>query len=247
VAALALRNASLFDELRDANRAKTEFLNMAAHELRTPISVLRGYVSMLGDGTFGGPPSGWKSPLEILEAKINELTKLSDELILASRLQSSASTSRRQRIDLLSVVSEAVDGAQPAAKLRGGSVAIVSTVHGPAVNADATQIRRVIDNLLINAITYCDRSPEVSVSVGRIAGLATVSVVDNGRGIPLDKWDLVFEQFARIERPEDRPGQGSGLGLYLARGLARLNGGDVRLVKSEPGAGSEFVLQLPLA
>lgn len=246
VAALALRNASLFDELREANSAKTDFLNMAAHELRSPISVLRGYVSMLGGGTFGDPPAGWESPLQILESKIEELTKLSDELILAARLQSSASTSRRERIDLVAVVRDAVDGAQPAAMLRGGSVAIDAAVRGISVDADATQIRRVIDNLLINAITYCAGSPQVSVRVGRTDRAATVSVVDNGRGIPKDKWDLVFEQFARIDHPEDRPGQGTGLGLYLARGLARLNGGDVRLVRSQPGAGSEFVLELPV-
>ncbi|HYL07157.1 MAG TPA: GAF domain-containing sensor histidine kinase, partial [Candidatus Udaeobacter sp.] len=247
VAALAMRNARLFEELRAASTSKTEFLNMAAHELRTPIAVLRGYLSLLIDGALGEAPPEWRQPLEVLAAKVRDLSNIAEELLLAARVQSGSIGGKPVRFDLVDAVRSAIDSATPAAALAGGWIRSEPGLVAAEVNADPLQIRRVLDNLLVNAITYSTHPPEVTVWVRRKARSAVVSVADRGRGIPEDRWEAVFDQFVRVEDQNDMLRPGTGLGLYVSRGFARANGGDVRLVRSVLGAGSEFELELPLA
>ncbi len=247
VAALAIRNTRLFDELRAASTAKTEFLNMAAHELRTPISVLRGYLSLLMDGALGEPPRDWSQPLSVLADKVGDLSNIAEELLLAARVQSGSIGGKRELFDLMGVVRGTVEGAEPAAQLAGGAVRLQDPPRIPLfVAADRNQVRRILDNLLVNAITYSSSAPEVVVVVRRRGGAAVVSVADHGRGIPPDKWEAIFEQFVRVEDADDALRPGTGLGLYVSRGFARANGGEVRIVSSELGTGSEFELELPL-
>src|SRR5581483_4492949 len=101
VAAVALRNAQLFTQAEAASISKSEFLNMAAHELRTPLSVITGYLSMLKDGTLGGPGDAWIRPVDILNAKASELNKLVDALLLAARMEAGAIHGDPQVVDLV--------------------------------------------------------------------------------------------------------------------------------------------------
>jgi signal transduction histidine kinase len=241
VAALALRNAELFSAAKSASLAKSEFLNMAAHELRTPLSVISGYVSLLSDGSFGAPDARWLEVVSILNAKAAELSRLVDSLLTAARLESSEFGGRREPMDLVELASDALRRAEPRARLLQATVLLDAPGRAVAAEGDVEQIGRIVDNLIDNALTYAGEHPWVRVSVdpsGRI------EVEDSGPGIPDDLRDRVFERFYRINDSARAPQPGTGLGLYIARELAERNGGSLEVTDSSVGTGARFVLQL---
>jgi PAS domain S-box-containing protein len=244
VAAVALRNAELFLEAEAASRSKSEFLNMAAHELRTPLSVVMGYLSMLADGTLGPAPEGWTRPIEILNHKVSELNKLVDDLLLAARMERGMLPADVARIDLRLAAQEALARADARAALLKAKMLCEVPANPVWVEADADQLARILDNLVNNALTYSADRPWVRLSVSPDADLV---VEDRGLGIPPERQERIFERFYRVNDPILPPQPGTGLGLYLSRQLAQNNGGTLVLERSEVGRGSTFVLRLPPA
>jgi signal transduction histidine kinase len=244
LAVLALRNSWLFSEAQEASRAKGEFLNMAAHELRTPLTIITGYLSMLREGSFGPVPERWAPPLEMLHAKSGELATLVEDLLLASRLESGGLPAERSRVDLRDVVAAAVQRAEPRASLLRARLVRHLPEHSVVVQADPEQLGRVLDNLLNNSLTYSAAEPVVVVAV--VADPEPViTVTDNGRGIPSEHHELVFERFYRLNEDASHPG--TGLGLYISRELIGRASGSLSLEWSEVGLGSRFAIRLPLA
>jgi signal transduction histidine kinase len=247
LAAVLVRNARLLSEARQAGEAKTAFLNLAAHELRTPLAVIRGYLSLLEDGTYPVPDRTREEAVETLVSKAQELESLVETLVMAARLEGGGTVPTSPvRLDVEQAVREAVERARPRARLEGASidVRVLGTAH--PVRADRGHVARVLDNLLNNALTYSDRPATVAVEV-RPCDPVEVAVVDLGQGIPADHHERVFERFHRVEGSSSRAGTGLGLGLSISRELAGLNGGSLVLERSAPGRGSVFVLRLPLA
>jgi signal transduction histidine kinase/DNA-binding NarL/FixJ family response regulator len=244
VAMLALRNARLFSEAEAASRAKSEFLNMAAHELRTPLTVIRGYMSMLQEGALGTPPEIWIRPIDQVALKTEELSAMVEDILAAARLEAGAVATRRSRADLRGLVREAVGRAGPRASLRGAELSVHLPAEDVEVEVDVDHVGRILDKLLINALTYSDDRPRVQVSVAA-ADEAEVVIEDFGVGIPEEMHERVFHRFFRIENPKREYQPGTGLGLYLARQLAERTQGTLLLERSVPGAGSTFVLRLP--
>lgn len=243
VATVALRNAQLFTTAEAASASKSEFLNMAAHELRTPLSVVVGYLSMLSDGTLGDPSETWKRPIDILNLKAGELNKLVDALLLAARMESGTIQGESELVDLVHLTREALQRAEPRTQLLGGQIVLEKPAGPVLVEADPVHVARILDNLINNALTYTTDKPWVRVTV---TADADVTVEDHGLGIPDDRHGLVFERFFRVNDPILPPQPGTGLGLYISRELARRYGGDVLLQASAPGGGSRFALSLPL-
>lgn len=241
VATLAMRNAELFTAAASASEAKSEFLNMAAHELRTPLSVISGYVSLLGDGSLGGPSERWLEVVEILNGKVAELSRLVDSLLVAARLEASPPPDTLAEHDLVELASEALRRAGPRARLLEATVLLDAPPRTVAVAADAEQVARIVDNLIDNALTYAGDNPWVRVSVSEGGRL---EVEDTGPGIPEASRERIFERFYRVSDPGRAPQPGTGLGLYIARELAERNGGSLELAPSRLGAGARFVLQL---
>jgi signal transduction histidine kinase len=244
VAILALRNARVFSEVEAASRAKGDFLNLAAHELRTPLSVVAGYLSILQDGSLGAAPPTWRRPIDMLVEKTAELRDLVDDLLLASRLEAGSIPKAVQRIDLRLVVRDAVLRADPRARLLKASVTEELPGRPVSVDADPDHLGRILDNLINNALTYGGEQPWVRLAVSD--GEPTqIAVQDHGPGIPAALQERIFERFFKIDDPSKPRQPGTGLGLFIARELARQNGGTVHLDCSEPGKGSTFVLRLP--
>jgi signal transduction histidine kinase/DNA-binding response OmpR family regulator len=241
VATVALRNAQLFTAAEAASASKSEFLNMAAHELRTPLSVVVGYLSMLADGTLGSPSEAWSRPIDILNIKAGELNKLVDALLMAARMEAGAITGEAEDVDLVRLAREALQRAEARANLLGGQLILEKPAAPVQVEADPVHVGRILDNLVNNALTYTMDQPWVRVTVSPDA---VVTVEDHGLGIPDDHRGLVFERFFRVNDPILPPQPGTGLGLYISRELARRYGGEVALEESVPGSGSRFVLRL---
>src|ERR1700674_3810128 len=237
----------LYEGAQLASEAKTQFLHMAAHELRTPITVLTGYLSMLSDGTLGAVPGAWKKPLEILTGKTRELTRIVADPLEASRIAANALTRNMTQIDLRKVIEDARERALPRAQLLDAEIATRLTADPVPVEADAGQLGRILDNLINNGLTYSVRPPSLSITVSGEGDRAVARVADNGAGIPENERERVFDRFHRANEPAFRSAPGTGLGLYISRQLAERHGGSLVVESSNPGAGTTFALTLPLS
>ena len=243
LAALLLRTAFLLDEAKAADRARTEFVNMAVHELRAPLTVIQGYLSMLADGDVSG--AAMTPLIATMRDKATEMSVAIEEMLSMARLEANSLPVGAVDVDAVSLLGDAVARGQGRAALRGGTVEIEDghTAAGAQASVDTVLAGRILDNLVNNAVAYCDGPPRVLLSAVLDDDAVLVRVRDNGRGIPADLHERVFERFFRA----DRHGIGTGLGLYLSRGLAEAMGGTLVVEASAPGDGSVFLLTLPRA
>jgi signal transduction histidine kinase len=236
----------LYAAAQESSRSKSEFLNMAAHELRTPLSVVSGYLALLAEGSLGVAPPTWQMPLEMLNSKTGELNRIVDDLLLASRMDVGSLPERTLVFDLRDAARAALKRIEPRCLLMKAEVTLDATQAPLLVEADPEHVGRILDNLLNNALTYCVGTPIVSVTVEG-SEMPRLSVRDNGVGIPAAKRELVFERFVRLDDREVGPVPGTGLGLYISRELAHRHGGSLELSDSEAEKGSVFTLRLPAA
>jgi len=229
-----------------ASEAKSAFLNVAAHELRTPITVLNGYLSMLADGSLGQAPEQWEKPLGVLMTKTVELEKIVEDLLDASRIDADRMVLETEVVDLRTIVDDAVERARPRANMIEAMLSESLGAELVLVDADERRIGRVLDNLINNGMSYSHRPAHVSVELSKEGQRAVVKVKDQGIGIPADLVEAVFERFYRRagRGPDEVPGV--GLGLYISRQVAQRHGGNLVVASSSPGAGSVLVLTLPL-
>ena len=236
----------LYAAAQESSRSKSEFLNMAAHELRTPLSVVSGYLALLAEGSLGAAPPPWQMPLEMLNAKTGELNRIVDDLLLASRMDVGSLPERTLVFDLRDAARSALKRVEPRALLLGAETSLQAEDDPLLVEADPEHVGRILDNLLNNALTYCAERPAVEVIVSE-PQTPRISVRDNGVGIPAEKREVVFERFVRLDDEALGPIPGTGLGLYISRELARRHGGSLELEDSPTGHGSVFTLRLPTA
>jgi signal transduction histidine kinase len=237
----------LYASAQLGSETKTRFLHMAAHELRTPITVVTGYLSMLTEGSLGDVPDRWRNPLEILLAKARELNGIVADLLEASRIEANAVPRSHDQIDLRAVVHDATERARPRAALLHGEIATELPADPVAVAGDAKQLGRILDNLINNGLTYATRLPRLHISVLSDGGRALVRVADNGAGIAASERERVFERFQRTNDPAFGHVSGTGLGLFISRQLAEGHGGSLAIESSTLDEGSVFVLALPVS
>jgi signal transduction histidine kinase len=235
----------LYASAQLGSEAKTRFLHMAAHELRTPITVVTGYLSMLADGTLGNVPEGWRNPLDMLIGKARELNSIVADLLEASRIDANALPRSHDQIDLRTVVEDATKRARPRAGLLDGEIATDLPPDPVPLDGDAKQLGRILDNLINNGLTYSTRAPRLRITVSSEGGRAQVRVADNGVGIPPSERERVFDRFQRTNDPTFRHVSGTGLGLFISRQLAEGHGGSLTIESSTPDDGTVFALELP--
>jgi signal transduction histidine kinase len=236
----------LYSAAQESSRSKSEFLNMAAHELRTPLSVVSGYLALLAEGSLGTAPPTWQMPLEMLNAKTGELNRIVDDLLLASRMDVGSLPERMLTFDLRDAARAALKRIEPRALLLKADVSIQAGNEPLLVEADPEHVGRILDNLLNNALTYCAGIPIVALTAADPQS-PRLEVRDNGVGIPVEKREVVFERFVRLDDAKIGPVPGTGLGLYISRELARRHGGSLELEEGPSGEGSVFTLRLPVA
>jgi len=231
------------DELASLEKAKSEFLRLASHELRGPAATLGGYLSMIEDESLGPVPQRLRPVLPMLRAKASQINLLANEMVEAARLEDGRVQLKRKRVDLREMVRRNVATAETTATPRH-RVRFDDRIGGELwVLGDVLRLEIIIANLLDNAIKYSPKGGDVTAQLSMSGDVAVLRVQDQGIGIAPEDMKRLFVRFSRVSNLKDVPG--TGLGLYLARELARLHKGEIAAT-STPGEGSEFVLSLPV-
>ena|GEM_PF-2070344 len=227
--------------LLEMNATKTEFLNLAAHELRTPLGVIHGYASLLAQGGLSAEHQHLAGIRIYEKAKL--LSRLINDLSLVARLDELGPSLAREELDLVGLLEPVVDELQR--RFPDLAIDFQFAEARAEVIGDAYWLRLAVRELLDNAIRFRP-SPSGRIDLSIYAGSSSwvVSVLDDGFGIRASDQDQLFQRFARIETEENQHQVGMGIGLYMVREVARAHGGRVT-VSSRAGAGSEFVLELP--
>ena len=235
------------DQSASLEREKSQFLNLASHELRGPLAVINGYVSLIKNGLLGDISGDVASALPIVDRKVQEIRVLVDQMLETSRLEDTRVALERTRHDLGDVVRRSVETIAPLVP-RSHRLS-VSLPHVPVpIDGDGARLGSVITNLIDNAVRYSPAGGvvEIRCAVRRRAGQALVEVKDEGLGIAAHDMPRLFTKFGRILTRENSHISGTGLGLYLSNEIVRMHGGEIT-VRSAPRRGSRFTVVLPLA
>jgi len=232
------------EALAELERARREFMQIASHELRTPLTVIRGYASLLEEGSLGVMPPLAKQALHTLLDKSSEMRAYVERMLLLARLEDGAAPPQMAAVDLRRVVSDAVDRVRPQVELKHGTLEMDLAPAPLTVLGDPERLATAVDNLLQNAVKFSEGPPRIEVSGNRQNGKVHLVVKDHGIGIPAAARTRLFEKFYRVDTPQLQNVVGTGIGLYLVRQVVEGHGGRVE-VDSQPGEGSAFEIDLP--
>ena len=243
-ASLALENARLYTEAREADRLKDEFLAVLSHELRTPLNAIVGYARLLRGNVLNGEKAA--RGLETLDRNAVALTQIVEDVLDISRIVSGKIRLDVQPVELSLVVHNAIATVQPAADARGVRLqTIVDPRVGP-VSGDPDRLQQVVWNLLSNAVKFTPKNGRVQVRVERVNSHIEIVVSDTGIGIRPDFMPFVFERFRQADAGTTRKTGGLGLGLSIVRHIVEMHGGTVHVSSDGEGQGSTFRVRLPL-
>jgi PAS domain S-box-containing protein len=243
-AALAVDNARLYEAALVASRTQADFLAIMSHELRAPLTTILGYADLLLEGLPVPLPPAARGQVERIAASAQHLRELIDDILSYSRIEAGRQEVALARTDLREELARVAHVVAPLATDKGLRFRYEPPPDAIILETDAEKVRRLLIHLLFNAVKFTDRG-EVELSARREDDEALIDVRDTGIGIAPEHLERVFEPFWQVEEPTTRRAPGTGLGLTLARRLARLLGGDIT-VSSVPGRGSTFTVRLPV-
>ena len=242
IAARAIENARLYEELRSNDKRKDEFLAMLAHELRNPLAAMRNAVA-LGSDTNDATDVSWA--MEVIQRQIKQLSRMIDDLLDVSRITQGMIQLRRETIDAAHLFGRATDTVSGLIGERGHTLQIDAPPGRFFLDGDAVRLEQVLVNLLTNAAKYTDKGGEITLSAAQDGDFIVLTVRDNGSGIPPEKLPQMFELFAQGNRTLARSEGGLGIGLTVVRSLTELHGGSVHATSGGPGQGSAFSVRFP--
>ena len=230
------------EKLREANRAKEDFLATLSHELRTPLNAMLGWTRLLRMGKLDR--AAMTRALDTIERNAHVQEQLIADILDVSRIVTGKLRLDLRPLDLEPVVDAAIDALRPAADAKGICLECALT-HAGAVLGDPDRLQQVVWNLLSNAIKFTPAGGRVSVSVKREGANVVITVTDSGEGMPATLVPFVFDRFTQGDGSITRPHGGLGLGLSIVRHIVELHGGEVKAHSDGPGEGSTFVVALP--
>jgi len=227
---------------RQLEQLKDEFISVASHELRTPLTSIRAALGLLESGLMERQPERARHTLRIATRNGERLARLLNDILDLERLNSGVVRVERQPYEVGEVVAQAAETVRSAAEA-AGVLLVVPPVQATAM-MDADRVCQVLVNLLGNAIKFSPRGGTVWLSAAADAEGVTFSVRDQGRGIPADKLEAIFQRFTQVDLSDGREKGGSGLGLAICRAIVEQHGGRI-WAESREGFGSTFQVHLP--
>lgn len=231
-------------ELAQLNTLKDEFLSTVSHELKTPLTTIKGFVSVILSGEVGPLNEQQLNFLEVVDQSVNRLTHLISNLLDLSRLNGKVEMEFAP-VSVKELIKNSVSMMLLKAKEKNVILTSVADKAMPPVHADMRWMSQVVDNLIINAIKYAGPGAKVHVSGHNKGEAVVVCVEDNGPGIPADEQKLIFDKFYRCKASASQV-PGTGLGLAISKSVVEKHGGKIWL-ESKPGAGARFCFALPIA
>jgi two-component system, OmpR family, phosphate regulon sensor histidine kinase PhoR len=230
---------------RALEEAKSEFVATVSHELRTPMAGIYGAAQTLLREDIELDPGNRRTLLEIIATQAVRLSEITEEVLIASRLDRGELPVARERVDVGPLAAEAIEHMR--ARVPDANRLALDLEPGlPPASADPDRLQQVLLNLLDNAVKYSPNGGRVVLTVSAPTNGIRIAVADRGPGIPSAEQQRIFEKFYRLDTQLTRAGGGTGLGLYITRELVRRMGGTIG-VESEPGRGSTFTVDLPRA
>jgi signal transduction histidine kinase len=231
-------------KLSELNQLKSNIIANTSHELRTPMTHLKGYLELLLSGTLGELTEQQSNAIEVMQRSSNRLERLIEDLIQFSLASRGEFTLRLNRIDVTILLNSVADRSMPKAKEKGLNMTIDTPEKLPLVQADEEKIIWVLMQLLDNAIKFTPPGGRITLSARPEQSLVKVTVQDTGIGFPQDRAEEIFEPFHQLDGSTTRRYGGTGLGLALVRQIIEAHGSVIR-AKSQVDQGSSFEFILP--
>lgn len=234
------------EALREQERQRATMIGAASHELRNPLAPIKAYVHMLEKGRDPLTEEQRKH-LAVIRRNVNRVTALTADLLDLARLQAGRMALKRMRVDLVAIVTEAVEGFAGVAAENGVRLELEQPAERYEVEVDPARIGQVLYNLLSNALKFTPEGGVVRVAFRSEQGHAAVRVSDTGAGLRAEEIPLLFRPFSQAQAGAAAGRAGAGLGLSICKVILEAHGGSIEAASDGPGAGSAFTLFLPVA
>ena len=242
------RLATANQELKRLDNAKSEFISIASHQLRTPLTAIKGYTSLILEGSYGKIDNQIQDVVNKVYAANSRLIELVENLLSISRLESGRMQYNYQSAQLAEVVNDTAGMFAVIAKKKGIDLrVVVPETPLPLLSLDAGKIREVVSNLIDNALKYTETGSVIVKMEQTEDGKVRLSVKDTGIGINKEDLEHIFLKFARSKETEKLYVGGTGLGLYVGRTFIEKHGGRLWAESEGHGHGSEFIFELPIS
>ena len=241
----SLREQTLTEEARQANRVKDLFLATVSHELRTPLTAVIGWTHLLRINQL--KPERVGHAIATIERNAAALAQLIEDLLDVSRITTGTLRVESQPVSLIAVTVAAIETARPAAAAKGVHLHISESSSAEPIMGDARRLLQVVGNLLSNAIKFTDRDGRVDIDVRRVNASLELRISDTGRGVSAEFLPFMFERFRMADVASTRREGGLGLGLAIVRQIVDLHGGHVRVESPGADQGTTVTVTLPIA
>jgi signal transduction histidine kinase len=245
-AAGAIENARLYEQVQQADRAKSEFVSFVAHELRTPMTSIRGYADMLKKGMMGPLASDQEEFIDTISRNAERMQVLVSDLQDISRIETRQLRLEMKPTDLTEALKSALQSIQAQIEARSQRLSLDVPEYLPPVYADPARLAQILINLLSNANKYTPKGGRIGVRAWLQEGQVHCAVSDTGVGISPEDQAQLFTKFFRSEDPAVREMNGTGLGLCIVKSLVELQGGEIEF-ESRRGEGTTFLFTLPIS
>jgi PAS domain S-box-containing protein len=239
-----LANVVDITRFREAEEMKSTFVSVISHELKTPVSLIKGYASTLAREDANWDRAIVREGLQVISEESDRLNSLINNLLDASRIQAGGFRLERSDVSIPRLASKVAENFQ--LQTESHRFVLDFAEDFPLISGDEERLRQVFNNLVGNAIKYAPEGGEIRIGGWADGNRATIYVADQGIGIPMEEQDRLFQRFYRVDSSLRRKTQGAGLGLYLCRSIVEAHGGRIWL-RSEPGKGTTVFFSLPLA
>ncbi len=232
------------EALREADRRKSEFLALLAHELRNPLAPIRNAVEILRRS--GGDEQKVRSATELMQRQVGQMVRLVDDLLDVSRISRGQIEVRREPVELASIVHNAVEAVRPLSESMNHELSVTLPPYPVYLNADPSRLAQVVGNLLNNACKFTEPGGRIGLTVEREGDQVLIRVQDTGIGIAAEQLPRIFEMFMQADTSLERSRNGLGVGLTLVKNVVEMHDGEVEARSEGIGRGSEVVVRLPL-
>jgi signal transduction histidine kinase len=241
-----LTNSRLYHGVQAANHAKSEFISLVSHELKNPLTSIKGYADLLLSGLAGKLSGQQTEFVETIHTNVKRMNRLILDLTDVSRIDTGQLSVKPERMPIGAVISETITTIQAVADKKNIKIHLEMLPHSPIVYGDQERLVQVMTNLMSNACKYSPENSNVYISLTNGGNQVRLAVKDEGFGISPEDRDKMFTRFFRSEDPNIRQAPGTGLGLSISRAIVERHGGELGF-ESELGAGTEFWFTVPLA